>query len=105
MKKALKAYRNPIYTKQEFLEDYRRIKLFVKCFEKYPLDENFPVRLAFNHFAISCNCFGVDYVISTFDDIDQSIKESINEFLLILGGQNPTNEFGSFVQSQLRNVL
>lgn len=97
---ARKCYRNPFFTEQEFREDFRRLRAFQKCFEKQSSEGTFQSRMAYNHFIISCNCFGLSFVRQYVGD-----DPLILSFMSVLSGKTPSTDFEKTVFQELKEFL
>lgn len=103
VKRAKGSYLNPFFNEEEFRDDLRHLSKLLRCFRQPP--SSFPVRLAFNHFMIACNCFGLLFVREYMEENIGVGKASWDEFLDVLNGRDPSTPFGVVVRERLCESL
>lgn len=106
MKHAAMHYRNPFFTKDELKEDYRRIRSFIRCFDEHVSGGELKIRLAFNHFVIATNCFGVDFVVDECLNLSRdTTRPLIVDFIQTITTGQATTEFQSTILAALKETL
>lgn len=79
---AIKNYKFEIFSKEEFEEDFSRLKRVASKIEKYSRTGFFKTRLVVNNYVISCNCFGKDFVCeSLFCLVEEEKHDLLKTFI------------------------